>query len=149
MNKKFAIATLALSLLISGCASKPIGTGAAPQSPSAENVVPEPADLTGTWTQSNSMSDDSYQEAVIDNDIITINWVMNNGDTKSLYWVGSFEAPVNAAEPYTWTSKRDKKATENAMMASGSDTKEFTFTESEISYEASILGTTSIVRLAK
>ena len=35
------------------------------------------------------------------------------------------------------------------MMASGSDTKEFTFTENEISYEASILGTTSIVRLAK
>lgn len=112
-------------------------------------MATEPADLTGNWKQSNAMSDDSYQAAVIKDGVITIHWVTNNGDTKSLYWVGSFEAPPDAVQPYAWISKRDKKATDNAIMASGANTKEFTFTENEITYEASIMGTKGIIRLEK
>ena len=54
-------------------------------------------DLTGTWKQTNSQADDSWQEAIIESGTITVNWVSDNGDTKSLYWAGSYEAPSEPA----------------------------------------------------
>jgi len=41
---------------------------------------------------------DAYQEATIYGDTITINWVSNKGDTKSIYRVGTFEQPSNIAD---------------------------------------------------
>ena len=106
-------------------------------------------DLTGQWKQVNSKSDDSWQAAVIEGDVMEIYWVSDNGDTKSLYWAGSFVAPTTADEPYTFDSVNDKSKTDNALMASGDDTKTFTYENGQLSYEASALGTTSTIRLEK
>ncbi|WP_345474319.1 hypothetical protein QMQ05_07535 [Glutamicibacter ectropisis] len=95
------------------------------------------------------MDDDAYQLATIDGDVISIDWVTNNGDTKSIYWVGSFEAPKDSTDSFTWTSARDRKATDTALMASSDDNKKFTYNNGEISYEAGIMGTSTTVRLAK
>lgn len=51
------------------------------------------SNLSGTCKQSNSKLDDSYQEAVISGDQIEIFWVSDGGDSKSLYWAGTYEAP--------------------------------------------------------
>lgn len=109
----------------------------------------EPLDLTGTWTQVNSKSEDSWQEAVIEGDTIEINWISDNGDTKSLYWAGSYEAPTEAATEYEWTSNNDHEKTDSAMLASSDDTKEFTYKDGQLTYEASALGTTMTMRLEK
>lgn len=106
-------------------------------------------DLTGEWKQENSKSDDSYQAATISGDTITIYWVSDKGDTKSLYWAGSFVAPTTAAEPYSWTSKNDHSKTEGAMLASNDDTKTMTYQNGVLSYEASAMGTTTTVKLKK
>ncbi|MGP9527943.1 MULTISPECIES: hypothetical protein [unclassified Glutamicibacter] len=95
------------------------------------------------------MDEDAYQLATIKGDVISIDWVTNNGDTKSIYWVGTFKAPKAGAESFTWTSQRDQKATDSAIMASGDDSKKFTFINGEISYEAGIMGTTTTMRLSK
>ena len=106
-------------------------------------------DLTGEWKQKNSKSDDSYQAATISGDTIEIYWVSDNGDTKSLYWAGSFDAPTTADEPYSWTSKNDHSKTESAMLASNDDTKDMKYENGILSYEASAMGTTTTIKLEK
>lgn len=141
-----AIATIALAGFgLTGCSagsssdSTDSGVVAAPEAP---------ADLTGEWKQTNSQSDDAYQAATITENMITIYWVSNGGDSKSLYWAGTYEAP---AEPggFAWDSENDTSQTDAALLASGDPTKTFNFEDDEISYEASALGTTTTIRLAR
>ena len=141
--------TITLCLILCACGSNSPGSVQSGTPTPAPKEVLQPADLTGDLKQKNSESNDAYQAATIDGETITINWVTNNEDTKSLYWVGSFEAPTSGAESHSWTSKRDQEATESAMLASGDETKKFTYENGEISYEAGIMGTTTTVRLSK
>ena len=97
-------------------------------------------DLTGNWEEKDK--GDSYQAGYIKDGEIVIYWVSDGGDTKSLYWAGSYIAPTDNAEPYTWNSENDKEKTRSALLASGDDTKKFTYENGEITYKASALGTT-------
>lgn len=161
MNKRFApLASVALItvLALTGCSgsdspdsSNADSNSGSSSAPSAE-ATPEAAaapDLAGTWKQTNSGSDDAYQAAVITGDTITVNWVSDGGDTESIFWVGTFTPPADDASPYTWTSTRDAAATDSAMLASTDDSKDFTFEDGEVSYKASLMGTTTTVRLEK
>lgn len=163
-QKVALVAFIASSVLVSaGCASDEPETAAQPTSastPSAEqreDAEPEPAEeppaepvtLVGEWTQSNSSSDDNYQSATITDDSIEVYWVSDGGDTKSLYWAGSIEVPADAGDSFTWDSANDTSKTDSALLASGDDTKTFTYEAGEISYEVSALGTTSVVRLTQ
>lgn len=154
MKKKILTAMIAAALLAmltacGGTASTSTDNGSAQNTASQKAEEKQPADLTGDWKQVNSSSDDSYQQATISGDTIEIYWVSDNGDSKSLYWAGSFEAPTTADEPYSWESKNDHDKTDSALMASSDDTKKFTYEKNQISYEASALGTTTTVRLEK
>ena len=103
------------------------------------------ADLTGTWTS--EKSGDSYQEAVIMDGYIEINWMSK--DSKSLYCAGTYIAPESAVTEYSWTSENDKDKTSSALLASGDDTKDFTYKDGVISYEVSAMGTTETMKLTK
>lgn len=154
MKKKILTAMIAAALLAmltacGGTASTSTDNGSAQNTASQKAEEKQPADLTGDWKQVNSSSDDSYQQATISGDTIEIYWVSDGGDTKSLYWAGSFEAPTTADEPYSWESKNDHDKTDSALMASSDDTKKFTYEKKQISYEASALGTTTTIRLEK
>ncbi|MFP3466042.1 hypothetical protein [Leifsonia sp. SIMBA_070] len=157
MNKftPFALAfTMSAAITLAGCSATPPAASVSSDSASSSSAQPtkeaaKAPDLTGTWKQSNSSAADSYQEAEISGDVITINWVGDSGDTKSIYWVGTFAAPTDGTTPYKWTSTRDKAATESAMLASQDDTKDFTFQDDTISYTASALGTTTTIKLTK
>lgn len=105
----------------------------------------EPVDLTGTWRSENN--DGSYHEAVISEDTIEINWITDDGDTKSLYWVGTYEAPTEATEEYKWTSEKDIEKTSGSLFASGDDTKEFTYENGILSYSSSMMGVTTTMKL--
>lgn len=109
----------------------------------------DPPDLSGQWKQVNSDSDDSYQGAIIEDDVIEIYWVSNGGDTRSLYWSGTFEEPDTAEEPYSWESENNKARTSSSIMSSSDDTKTFTYEDGQITYSSSIMGTTTKVRLEK
>lgn len=152
MKKKILTAMIAAAILamLTACGgTTSTDNGSAENTASQKAEEKQPADLTGDWKQVNSSSDDSYQQATISGDTIEIYWVSDNGDTKSLYWAGSFEAPTTADEPYSWESKNDHDKTDSALMASSDDTKKFTYEKNQISYEASALGTTSTIRLEK
>ncbi len=144
--KKLVALTMAVIMVLGLCACG--GTTAESGSTQAADPA-SPPDLTGEWKQVNSNSDDAWQAATITGDTIIINWVSDNGDTKSLYWAGSFVAPTTADEPYSWDSENDKEQTGHALLASGDDFKTITYADGQLSYEASALGTTMTIRMEK
>ncbi|MFU7515602.1 hypothetical protein [Clostridium sp. HCS.1] len=143
--KKIVIISLCFALITTlfiGCSSSKTSN----DNNTTEKQIP---DLTGEWKQENSKSDDSYQSATIIGDTITIYWVSDNGETKSLYWAGSFIAPTTADEPYSWDSENDHSKTDSSLLASSDDTKTMTYENGVLSYEASAMGTTTKIKLKK
>lgn len=144
----------ALTLALAGCGSsepkvtEPDQPTTAQEQPKQEEKA-QPLDLTGEWTQSNKNSEDSYQVATISGDTITINWVSNGGDTESLYWAGSYVAPTEATDSYSWESANDTEQTDKAMLASSDATKAFKYENGVLSYEASAMGTTTTVKMER
>lgn len=151
-------AFMALSMTACGGGDTPPAApqGDAAQQGAAADTTPEPEvveppDLTGEWTQANKSDDPeaTYQIATISGETMEIYWMTNSDDTKALYWAGTFTAPTAADEPYTWDSQNDKEQTDTAIMASGDDTKTFTYADGQISYEVSAMGMTTTVKLEK
>ena len=145
--KKSIIITFCMAMLIvlfTGCSSTPTSSAKVNNTPKKQ--IPN---LVGEWKQSNSKSDDSYQSATISGNTIEIYWVSDNGDTKSLYWVGSFIAPKAADEPYIWNSKNDHSKTDKSLLGSSDATKTMTYQNGVLSYKVSLMGTTTTVKLKK
>lgn len=121
----------------------------AEKKPVEKKPVEQPADLTGTWKQTNSGSTDSWMEAEITADTITVQWVSDNGDTKSLYWKGSYNAPDKAGD-WKWTSQGDTAAMQASLLGSQDATKDFTYTRADgVSWETTAMGTATVVKTAK
>lgn len=142
---RFAFSLAALPLLalsMTACGSGDEG-GESPSAPVTTEAAP---DLTGTWKQIEADTD--YQEATIDDETITINWVSDEDKSKSLYWTGSFEAP-DSPGAFTWESKGDMEAMESAWLASTSESKTFSYENDLITYEVSAMGTTATMQLEK
>lgn len=148
MKRILAPLLLTVALTLTACGGTTATPTVAADSKPAKEAQTIP-NLAGKWKQSNSASEDSYQHATITADTITVEWVSDGGDTTSTYWVGTYKAPTDATAPYVWSSKRDVKATESALLASSDETKEFTYDGDTISYKVSALGTTTKVELKK
>ncbi len=134
------ISTISLSITACGKSDTPNNTVN-----QAETTMEESTDLTGTWISEES--DGTYQEATITDNYIEINWV--TPDSASLYWAGTYVAPSDAVDEYSWISENDTEKTDSALLASSSETKEFTYKDGVITYEASALGTKKTIELKK
>ena len=143
------LALLGIGTVSCSAPAEPTGTKPDSQSATPEEVeeAPEPVDLTGEWKQTNPHDPESFQSATITADTIEVYW--NATDAKSLYWAGTIEVPEDGSTSFTWDSVNDKSKTDSAMLASGDDTKKFTYENGELSYEVTALGTTMTVRLAQ
>ncbi len=150
---KFLVLVGGALLALAGCASPAVAPSPATSVSSQSSSSPtptatpdaEPLNLSGKWKQTNSKSEDSWQAITIKKGIIEIQWVYDKGDTKSVYWVGTFVVPKITEDSYEWISKRDRKKTDNALLASTSKTKKFSYSNGVLSYEVSALGTTTTV----
>lgn len=138
MKKIILVTVLIFALMLTACGKS-----------SETNSSAKPLDLTGNWAQEGKEFDDGYQAGYISGDRIEIFWMSDGGKTSSLYWSGTYEAPTEVADEYTWDSKNDKTRTDKALLASGDDQKTFVFKDGKISYEASIMGKTATMHLVK
>lgn len=103
-------------------------------------------DFNGCWKQSDA-NGQAWQGGYIDGDKIEIFWISDGGEEAALYWSGSFEAPENDTDSFSWTSVNNTERTRFSLLASQADQKEFSFANGEISYEATALGVTKTVKL--
>jgi len=156
MKKIIAVAAAgALVVVLAGCSGTETTTTsqkpAEGQQAAQEEPKAEPLNLDGTWKSIDNESEDAWQEAVITGNTITIDWVSNNGETKALYWAGTVDEPSGETvdDTFTWDSVNDTEQTSTALLASGDATKKFTYSDGQISYEASAMGTTKTVRLER
>lgn len=97
----------------------------------------------------NSNSDDSRQVLRIMDGVIEVYWFAESDQTLALYWAGSFDAPTDSTEPYSWDSENDKSRTGTALLASGDDKKTFTYENGKLSYSVSLMGETTTVEAEK
>lgn len=150
MKKKIALLTLALVLLFtfSACGGGEEKATESKESAKTEESA-EPVSLVGEWKSTDNKSEDTYQTATITDNSIAVYWIMDGGETKSLYWAGSFTAPKDGEKEFTIESKNDKEQTGSALLASSDDIKTFTYKNNQISYEVSAMGTTKTVKLEK
>jgi len=157
MNLRPLVPIAVALLLLTGC-SAPASTTetAASDSPSAaataeptEEVIVTPLDLAGEWKQTNSNSADAYQTATITGEQITIDWVNDAEATKSVYWIGTYVAPTEDTESYSWDSQGDVAQMETALLASGDSAKTFTYVDGALTYELTAMGVTMTVEMSR
>lgn len=110
--------------------------------------APEPVSLEGEWKQTNSDDPERWQKATITADTIEVFWVADAGDTEALYWAGSVEVPAEG-ESFSFDSVNDTTKTKSALLASSDETKTFTYEGGELSYDVTVQGVTTTVRLGQ
>ena len=150
MKQKLAIAAAIALFALTGCSaptSSTVESAPAETTETTEAAPAAPLDLTGEWKQTNSNDESSFQSALISADKISIDWVNEDDGSTAIYWVGTYVAPTEATDSFTWDSENDKSITDTAIMASGDDTKTFTYKDGVLSYELTALGTTMTVEM--
>lgn len=150
MKRSLSLLALASLLILAGCggaADSDDETGARP-----EADIPQIPDLTGDWLQSNSESEEAFMSATIVEDTISVDWTMPATDDISIfdddgdglvsfvYWAGSFTAPTDATESYTWTSQADASVLDTALLGSMDDSKDFAYEDGVLSFTVTIQG---------
>ncbi len=88
-------------------------------------------------------------EAEIKDDVITINWISDEGESTSVFWVGSYDAPKDSGNEYSWESKRDKDKTDKEPLASSDDTKKFTYKDGKLTYQMTGFGVTTTMSMTR
>lgn len=144
MKKLIAFAACAMmAIALLGCSSDGAEQQSEPQEP------PAPLDLTGTWEATNSASEDSGMEAIIEGGTITVNWVNEADSTKALYWAGSYVAPTEATDTYSWDSENDTEQTSTALLAASGDTKTFSYQDGVLSFDVTAMGVTKTITMER
>ena len=141
------IGALALSLTACGNSSSKDNPSSKETTTTKKEEKKEPLNLTGTWKSDEN--EGTWMEATISDNVISIDWVTDEGKTKATYWVGSYDAPTTDVNQYKWTSNNNHEQTETSILASTDDTKEFSYNNGIISFTASMQGVSKTFELKK
>lgn len=133
-----------LALLLGVAAAVSLTACSGEESPSVADDPAEPLDLTGSWSV--STDDGSAMTATISSDTIVVNWVIDGNEM--LYWSGSYDAPTEPGDTYTWTSQADGAA-DTALLASSDDTKDFSYKAGTLSFELTVQGETGTIEMQR
>ena len=138
MRKLLSSLVLASALTLTSCSdSGSDNPKASDSNDSASGAQADAKSAIGTWKQEDSASEDGWMEASITDDVITIEWVMDNGENRMTYWIGTFDAQA-AASGETVSSNRDTVATASEWMAASSDKKDFSIDDDSLTFKVAI-----------
>ena len=135
MRKVFSSLILISALTLTACSDSSDGTPLSKDSRS--DTQNDSKSIIGTWKQDDSASEDGWMEASVTDDVITVEWVLDNGDDRMIYWIGSFDAQ-GAAAGETITSNRDVVATDSEWMATSAEKKDFKFEDGSLTFKVAI-----------
>jgi hypothetical protein len=133
---------IALVVSLSGCGASPSPSPDVVTSSSEAPAQTNTADtLAGVWVSEG----DVPFEATITADTITVKIV--DGETKSLFWQGTF--PTSAQKGDILLSDADVEALSSSMMGSSELVKPFSYEGDEITFEFSMMGTSTVIHVKK
>ena len=125
-RRVYAVTVIAVGLLLLTACN--ITGGSAPKS------------LAGSWK-------DGTFTATVDATSIEVYWTSD--DTKSLYWVGTFDGNKKPKNGLVVVSTGDVNQMQDALMASQSTEKVFTYKDGTINFDLSVAGTQRTIHLTK
>ncbi|MBQ9234324.1 MAG: hypothetical protein IJ167_09885 [Lachnospiraceae bacterium] len=110
--------------------------------------VKEPLNLIGLWKQDGKSDTETHMVATIrDDGRIGVFFILEDDPEPWTYWVGTYDAPKEAVDVYSWTSENTYGG--NGLLSSDAETKEFNYSSEKLSFEVTIQGETSTVELVK
>ena len=138
MRKLLSSLVLVSALTLTSCSdSGSDNPKASDSNNSASSAQADAKSAIGTWKQEDSASEEGWMEASITDDVITIEWVMDNGENRMIYWIGTFDAQA-AASGETVSSNRDTVATACEWMTASSDKKDFSIDDDSLTFKVAI-----------
>lgn len=105
-----------------------------------------PVTLDGKWHQVEGLKG-TYMTATVYGGSIQID--MSSRDASYIYWLGTFDTDKSTSKPFETISLGDTDAMALSIFGSNSKTKTFSYKDGIISYEFTMLGSTTTVKLAK
>lgn len=113
--------------------------------------VDTPKTLVGEWYQSNKLDNGMiFHASVYRGGSIQVD--MQQRDSSSHYWMGSFPSYKSPRYDFKTVSKADpdaQKWMKNSLFGSQDSSKKFQYDDGELSFKFTMMGTTSTVRLRK
>lgn len=106
-----------------------------------------PMQIEGLWKSAESNG--GWLEATVSARDIEVQFVLENGNTRALYWRGSFALPEPGTNTFSYESKRDDALMERALFASQSETKKFTVENGFLRFEVTVQGVTKSFELTR
>lgn len=97
----------------------------------SEEIIVDALDLTGQWVTESS-DDGTMMVADIEDGAVSVFYIIADDDIPWTYWVGTYDAPTANEDEWSWTST--STYTGNGLMASGDDTKEFSYKNGTLSF---------------
>lgn len=97
----------------------------------SEEIIVDALDLTGQWVTESS-DDGTMMVADIEDGAVSVFYIIADDDIPWTYWVGTYDAPTANEDAWSWTST--STYTGNGLMASGDDTKEFSYKNGTLSF---------------
>ena len=139
-KKILALVLLGSMLLIAGCGN----SGSENTSAESENVPVETLDLEGSWI-AETQGSGYYLAGFIKGDLIELHWVSSYDQNGSVYWAGSYDAPKDDPDTYTWESERDDDIMATTAYGSSDETRTFTYADGKLTLEGSATGAETVL----
>ena len=140
-KKILAMALVGAMLLLAGCGS---GGDTSSASAESENAPAETLNLEGSWI-AEVQGSDYYLAGFIKDNLIELHWVSSYDQNGSVYWAGSYKAPKDKPDTYTWESTRNDAIMNTSAYASVDASRTFTYADGKLTLAASDTGVETVL----
>ncbi len=136
---KFSKKCLALILMLAVLMLPACGNGENAGSATEEAAKANALDLTGSWV-AEVQGNDYYLAGFIEDDLIELHWVSNYDQYGSVYWAGTYKAPKEETDTYSWSSERDEEIMATTTYGAPDDKRHFRYEDGKLILEAGLQG---------
>lgn len=101
----------------------------------------KPTDLTGKWVLAEGENDsieDLDLVLNISDDVAQVDIV--SGNARMLCWYGTYEAPTETVDEYSWVSVNDPAMTKDSLFAPEAETTTFRYENGKMYFDLTVFG---------
>ena len=140
-KKLLAVALIGALLLLAGCGSNGETSSASAES---ESAPVETLNLEGSWI-AEVQGSGYYLAGFIKDNLIELHWVSSYDQNGSVYWAGSYKAPKDKPDTYTWESTRNDPIMNTSAYASVDASRSFTYADGKLTLAGSSTGVETVL----